>query len=162
MAPRLYFASLLGLLLGFGAACDTGPASDCQPGSEGCPCTKDYECLTGLVCLSQYCVDPDWEAGNSGGGDDDDSDSSGDSDDSGDSDGSGDAAPDNVGACEGWVESAECGDYDWSQSVDCSSYANLQCDIADYFNCLNENTACSDGIPDTSGWTNCYDLAVCS
>jgi hypothetical protein len=153
-------SSLVGFLLGIGAACDPGAANDCQPGSEGCFCAKDYACLTGLVCLSERCVDPDGEpVGNDDSGNGDDS---GGGDDSGDGADSGDTAPDNVGACEGWVESAECGDYDWSQSVDCSAYANYPCDIADYFNCLNENTSCTDGIPDTTGWTNCAELATCA
>jgi hypothetical protein len=161
---------MVGLLLGFcqaGLACDeTG--QDCQRGTEGCFCTEDYACLTGLVCLSEHCVDPDWtpeaDSGVAGSGDSADSADSSDGGDSADGDGSGDGdtAPDNVGACEGWIESAECGDYDWSQSVDCSAYANLACDISDYFNCLNENTGCNDGIPDTSGWTECYALASCS
>ena len=156
--------SLFGFLFGFAAACDTQASNSCQTGSEGCLCTKDYECLTGLVCLSEYCVDPDWDPGDEGDeGDegDSDDDDSGDEDDSGDDD-SGATAPDNVGACEGWIESAECGDYDWSQSIDCGAYASHPCDVADYFNCLNDNTGCTNGIPDTTGWAECAELATCA
>ena len=177
-ATLLMSASALGLLLAAAPACDQKAADDCQPGTESCSCTVDYRCLEGLTCLSEYCVDPDWspevpdddedasEDDDEDSNEDDDAADSGDDngdDDGGDDDGGGDGgAVDNVGACENWIEAAECGDYDWSQSVDCGIYANLACDIADYFNCLSENTACNDGIPDTSGWTACAELATCA
>lgn len=54
--------SLLGLSL---AAC--GPNVDEVPGEETSPC-NDGQCFDGLMCLSDLCVDPDWEpTGGSGG-----------------------------------------------------------------------------------------------
>lgn len=70
---------------------------------------------------------------------------------------------DNVGACEDWVASMECGDYDYSSVVDCSVYEDYNCDVADYFDCLTDNTTCDDatGVADMSGWTECTSLAAC-
>lgn len=72
-------------------------------------------------------------------------------------------AADNVGACEDWVAAMQCGEYDYSTVVDCTIYEETTCDISDYFDCLTENTTCDEatGIPDTTGWTSCYDLASC-
>ncbi len=78
-----------------------------------------------------------------------------------DDDDDGDA--DNVGACEDWLASMECGDYDFSEVVDCSAYADYPCDISDYFDCLAENGSCDEdtGVYDSSGWGDCADLASC-
>ena len=169
-------AAALGFLAAAAPACDQKAAGDCQPGTESCSCTADFRCLEGLTCLSEYCVDPNWSPAtpddDESAAEDEDEDSNEDEDEDsneeeGDDDGDdggddGGDAVDNVGACENWIDAAECGDYDWSQSVDCSLYANLACDIADYFNCLSDNTACNDGIPDTAGWTACAELATCA
>jgi hypothetical protein len=39
------------------AGCSEGTSTECVPGSEGCDCNEG-ECLTGLQCLSNLCVDP--------------------------------------------------------------------------------------------------------
>jgi hypothetical protein len=155
MRPTLFAtAGLLGLFVGAAPACDPKAGDACPAGTEGCHCTADWDCLEGLTCLSEYCVDPEPDA-------DEDEDEDEEQDDESPADDGG-SSTDNVGACETWIDAAECGDYDWSQSVDCSLYADLQCDIADYFDCLTDNTACSGGIPDTSGWAACVELAACS
>ena len=75
------------------------------------------------------------------------------------------AGYDNVAACEAWLESMECGDQDFDGLVDCSIYAyeNYPCNVADYFDCLAEEGECDEdlGIYDSSGWTDCVDLAAC-
>ncbi len=70
---------------------------------------------------------------------------------------------DNVASCESWLDAVSCGEYDFSTAVDCSIYEDVECDISDYFDCLTDNTTCDEatGIPDTSGWTSCTDLATC-
>jgi hypothetical protein len=71
--------------------------------------------------------------------------------------------PDNVGACEDWLDAVECGDYDYSTVVDCSTYEDYDCDVSAYFDCLTDNTVCdeSTGVPDTSGWTACASELEC-
>lgn len=70
---------------------------------------------------------------------------------------------DNVAACEDWLDAVSCGSYDFSTAVDCNLYEETLCDIADYFDCLTDNTSCDDtlGIPDTTGWASCSNLALC-
>lgn len=70
---------------------------------------------------------------------------------------------DNVAACEDWLDTVSCGTYDFSTNVDCSIYEETDCDIADYFDCLSDNTTCDEtlGMPDTQGWTSCSSLALC-
>lgn len=121
-------------------ACDE--SDDCPAGTEGCPCTEDNLCLQGLLCLSSYCVGAA-SAGNSTANEESGS------------------AVDNVAACESWRDSVSCGDTDIAQFVDCNLYADTVCDIAEYFACLDENTACNDGVFDNSGWQSCADLATC-
>ncbi|MEM9458464.1 MAG: hypothetical protein AAGF11_30080 [Myxococcota bacterium] len=192
--PRAMSAvATLGLVVGLGVGCNLSIDENCQPGTEGCPCTADLQCLTGLTCLSSYCVDPnkgDDGAGDASAGDDGSASDGGDTGDGNGSDngdggdgdtgdgGTGDGgtdnggdnnndggdnggAIDNVGACEEWIDASDCGEYDWSSVIDCSIYADLPCNINDYFNCLTDNTSCVEGIPDTSGWANCYQLATC-
>lgn len=69
----------------------------------------------------------------------------------------------NVEACEDWLAATTCGDYDFSTSVSCSVYEDYDCDVADYFDCLTDNTTCdeSTGIPDVTGWADCATLASC-
>jgi len=71
--------------------------------------------------------------------------------------------PDNVASCNEWLESASCGDFDFSASVDCSVYENTDCDISEYFECLTANTSCDEGtgVPDVSGWGQCAAKATC-
>ncbi len=70
---------------------------------------------------------------------------------------------DNVTACEDWLAAVSCGEYDFSTSVDCSVYGETECDIADYFTCLTDNTVCDEetGVPDMSGWGSCTSYASC-
>lgn len=74
-------------------------------------------------------------------------------------------SPDNVAACNAWLEANQCGTYDFSQAVNCQTYAATPCDVSAYFDCLTDNTTCMDlggmSIPDTSGWTACTALAQC-
>ena len=68
---------------------------------------------------------------------------------------------DNVAACEAWVETMTCGETDFSTLVVCSNYEAIECNIADYFDCLTENYSCDMGVADTAGWAACSALAVC-
>ncbi|MEM7155307.1 MAG: hypothetical protein AAF799_20835 [Myxococcota bacterium] len=54
-----FVASSLAFATGlqWGIAC--GDEAPCTPGSEACACTSEGLCLTGLTCLSGFCVDPD-------------------------------------------------------------------------------------------------------
>ena len=56
-----------------------------------------------------------------------------------------------------------CGDTDFSTLIDCDAYATVECDLAAYFVCLDEESTCDEltGILDTSGWMNCFDLLEC-
>ena len=66
----------------------------------------------------------------------------------GDDDGSGSGGSyDNVAACQEWVDNFECGQFDISGDVSCSSYDVIRCDITIFFECLDENTVCEDGFP---------------
>ena len=71
--------------------------------------------------------------------------------------------PNNVRACEDWLDAVSCGEYDFHDTVDCSVYAETDCNIVDYFECLTDNTVCDEetGVPDMSGWGACTDYASC-
>jgi hypothetical protein len=134
--------------------CDAD-STDCPDGSETCRCTTDYKCLEGLTCLSDRCVDVFWTPPEAT--DDDDTSPGGRGDDE---------SVDNVDACEDWVaelSSSECGGADWSQLAGCQAYADVTCDLAGqgFFDCLTENTMCTVGVPDVSGWTQCASLGTC-
>jgi hypothetical protein len=107
-----------------------------------------------LITWSIGCPPPihpnDYGEGGGGIGDDD----AGDDDDTG---------FDNVQACEAWLASLDCGDINFEGLVDCSIYAEFDCDVADYFDCLVETGECDEdlGIYDSSGWVECTDLAQC-
>lgn len=135
----------IGLLAGISCV----EEDDCTPGSEGCPCS-DGVCLVGLTCLSNYCVDPAWEP-------------PGEAEEGAMPTGGGEAggSADNVAACNSLVEAIECGDFDLSSALDCNIYADVACDVADYFDCLEDSFTCVDGAPDTSGFADCIDLAQC-
>ena len=73
---------------------------------------------------------------------------------------------DNVGACEKWKTAAKCGTAANAgfDAITCSSYANLSCDISDYFDCLSTAYVCTNGMYDVSklsNATNCASKAVC-
>jgi hypothetical protein len=70
---------------------------------------------------------------------------------------------DNVQACQDWLDATFCGDFDFSSVVDCNQYENINCDIADYFQCLEEKTVCdgATGVADTSDWPSCQSQASC-
>jgi hypothetical protein len=112
-------------------------------------CYDDASCLEGLVCLSEYCVDPNWTAPGPGSA-------------ANDGEGSqGENAPDNVGACESFAEEVACGTFDFAEMLQCDAYAGYACDVTDYFDCLRDHTACTDGVPVVSGWQQCTELAEC-
>lgn len=69
---------------------------------------------------------------------------------------------DNVGACEDYVASVSCGDYDASEFVDCSVYEATTCDISDYFNCLADAGTCTDDVYDAGDVSSCTALATCT
>ena len=139
--------TVFGFAWGLAVACGTD--AECPAGSEGCPCTADYNCLTGLACLSEYCVDPQAAA------DDGPSEEGGDSD-------SDPSSFDNVAACEDWIDATDCSGVELSDFVDCGGFAATQCDIASYFDCLTDNTDCSGDSPfDMSGWANCTSELTC-
>lgn len=132
----------LGLGVALGLACEVD--EDCDPGAEGCPCAAAGACLTGLVCLSDYCVDPDWTpTGGAEGGPD------------------GGDAFDNVRACDELVDELSCGSADPGMYVDCDLYAELPCDISDYFECARDNINCADGVLDVSKLVDCATFALC-
>jgi hypothetical protein len=83
-------------------------------------------------------------------GDGADDGSAGDDGDGGDGGGAG-----NVAACEAYVDSIDCGDVDLGSMVTCADYEAVTCDVSEYFNCLADNTVCTDGQLDLSGWANC-------
>ncbi|MEM9696892.1 MAG: hypothetical protein AAGA56_30430 [Myxococcota bacterium] len=68
---------------------------------------------------------------------------------------------DNAAACNAWLANAVCSDFDFSTAIDCDTLGMRQCDLAPYFSCLTANFICNDGIPDTSGFSNCTALTVC-
>jgi hypothetical protein len=89
--------------------------------------------------------------------------------DSGDSgavtDTTGSGATDNVAACNAWLSANQCGDYDFSQVINCQMYAGAPCDVSAYFDCLTDNTTCMEvggmSYPDMSGWGACSSLVQC-
>ena len=95
-------------------------------------------------------------------GDDDDAspddDATGDDDDIEDDD---DDDFNNFAACMDWLDDMECGDTDFSDFVDCNTFAEWPCDLTDYFACLAEETICQGGHADLTGWVNCEDLTLC-
>ncbi len=70
---------------------------------------------------------------------------------------------DNVQACEDWLDAVSCGEYDFADSVDCSDYADYDCDLAPYFQCLLENSYCDEktGVLDMEDWSKCNHLVGC-
>lgn len=138
------------------AGCSPAAQGDCQAGTERCACASNDECFAGLACYSGRCVDPNWrpEDGTSSGSDRADT---GVDEESGDSSG-----PNNESACRNWIDGFVCGDFDLSDTVDCSDYASVDCDITGYFSCLEQATTCREGVPDTSGWPGCADRLECA
>ncbi|MGH1343770.1 MAG: hypothetical protein ACRBN8_19595 [Nannocystales bacterium] len=126
-------------------ACDE--ESDCPAGHEGCLCTEEFSCLEGLECLSEYCVSPSASGGDS---------NDGGTDADGDGDGDG-GSSNNVQACEAFVDSLDCGLP--QGALDCSSYAGLNCDLTDYLDCLADNSTCTNGMLDATGWVDCVSLS---
>jgi hypothetical protein len=155
---------LFGAALGFSTAVACDGEEECTRGTEACLCTDNGGCLPHLECISDYCVDPNWtpSADDDGADDDGVADGKADGDDDGQAESDdGSTAPDNVGACQAWVDAYDCGGFDIGQSLNCDQYAQVQCDISEYFECLTDNTTCTMGFPNTSGWTACVDLAMC-
>jgi len=137
----LALAPMLGALF---PACDA--EEDCPAGHEGCMCTEEFQCLDGLQCLSDYCVDPQSNASDGSGGGDSSSPS-------------GSGSTNNVQACETFLDSLECAELPGGvMLLDCSVYESSTCDITDYLDCLTDNTTCTDGIADNTGWMECTSL----
>lgn len=67
----------------------------------------------------------------------------------------------NAEACQAWLDDFECGTTDLSQYLDCAVFEETPCDVSSYFACLTDNTTCSDGVADTTGWTDCISYAGC-
>ena len=132
-------------------ACD-GDQDECTPGYETCSCAADARCLSGLQCLSNRCVDPNFSPDENEGPDTAASGSEGESEE----------GFDNAVACEALLDSFECAPPGGLALLDCASFDSSPCDISDYFECLADNTTCSGDQLDASGWTQCLDLAVCS
>ena len=141
MNYRIAWAFGCGLLCGM--AC--GQDDSCVAGRERCPCEAGA-CLTGLVCLSGYCVNPDWMPPDGESGDDANDDGT---------------DFDNVAACEDLVEEFECGDLDLSTLIDCDMYGTVMCDIADYFDCVRNEVECEAGAIDPMQLADCANLAQC-
>jgi hypothetical protein len=54
----------------------------------------------------------------------------------------------NVAACEAYVESLACGDYDFSVLYPegyCETWAETECDVSEYFRCLDRGSDCAGG-----------------
>ena len=132
--------------LAAGLACGADD-DDCTAGYEACPCASGT-CLDGLTCLSGYCVNPDWEPPVG----EETAVAEADDDDSG---------FDNVAACEALLDDFDCGDVDLGMYVDCDVYGPLPCYVADYFDCVNEEITCTDGVLDASTLMECVPLAQC-
>ncbi len=64
-----------------------------------------------------------------------------------------------VEACEEVAEAISCGDTDYAVVLQCSSYADAECNIVAYFDCLEDNFECQDGTGTFGG--DCGELAVC-
>ena len=70
---------------------------------------------------------------------------------------------DNVAACEAYVNSSDCGDTNASTIVNsCDSFADTECDVSEYFDCLAENVTCTDGVLDTTGAATCASKLSCN
>ena len=153
---RLYSIPLVASMIA-GIVVDTSCSepSHCPRGGEACPCFEG-DCIEGLVCLSDYCVDPDWVPPSTE--EESDDDNADDDDDDDDDDG---GPVSNAAACEALLEDLTCGDFDFGQLIDCSIYTDDTCSLADYFECLGDALACTDGAPDTAKIAECADLAAC-
>ncbi len=138
----------LGMALGMVIGCDSGD-SDCAEGHEAGFCAEDYRCLEGLECRSKRGV----EAGPA------DSDNSSASSRGDDDDGT---PTDNVAACQALVDSWECQPPGGIDLLMRDAFEDSQRDVSDDFNCLADNTSCSDDVLDASGWTQCAELAECA
>jgi hypothetical protein len=66
---------------------------------------------------------------------------------------------DNVAACQNFVKKVQCGSTDVSQYVDCSSYANVTCDISAYFTCIQPKFVCQNGMYDPTQLATLSDCA---
>ena len=62
MDSRTLASTLVGLFIGIAAAPACGESAEsCDAGSEGCPCAAEGQCLPGLSCVSEVCVDLEGE-----------------------------------------------------------------------------------------------------
>ena len=71
------------------------------------------------------------------------------------------AGADNVASCESFVDSLECGGSSIASVISCDTYEDFDCDVSDYFDCLAENTSCTNDTIDATNWTQCASKAQC-
>lgn len=131
---RIATAGLLGLILGLSACPDARSQDDesgCIPGEEGCACNEG-QCLAGLACLSDLCVE---EPNSLTSGDPDEGDS-GPKPDLGDGDTS-----------SGCVDNLDCGPEEACVDSTCydTDYLYFYVQV-DYF--LPSSSRCDDGVGD--------------
>lgn len=81
--------------------------------------------------------------------------------DGGDDGAGGGGTVDNVGACESLVADLECGSADLGMYLQCDNLRASECDLGDYFTCIEETFTCNDGVFDPSGWMQCASLVTC-
>ncbi len=156
----------LGVVLGLVVACGGG---DGGPTGEETSACREGQCLGGLRCLSELCVDPDWDApvddgGASTGADSASSSADGVSSDAGSNGSSeeGTAVPlDNVAACEALLGSLACEAPGGMPALNCSVFEAHSCDVTGYFECLGEQARCATGVLDVSQWSGCGPLLEC-
>jgi hypothetical protein len=67
-----------------------------------------------------------------------------------------DPAERSVAACEEYVASQECGDFDFAGAFPCDSYSTSECDLSGWFDCLDDKTTCD---PEAGPST---DVAACA
>ncbi len=152
-SPKHRLLAVPGLLLGSAltigmlASISCNAEEDCIPGYPGCSCFRNV-CLEGLECLSNFCVDPNWVPPEPGGGQPATSDD-------------GNNSPNNVAACNDMLDELSCGSFDLGSVIDCGIYADLTCDISDYFDCIRDVVTCTDDVVDASGIVECAELAAC-
>lgn len=146
LAPTGFLLSLLAL-----PGCDN-EQDGCTPGYETCECTEDLRCLSGLSCFSNLCVDPSMVPAPS---DPDDTRVPSDPSDSGDQ-------VDNAAACHMFLDSIACSPVAGVWPLRCEDYGELPCDVSAYFDCLADETVCTNGQLDATGWGSCASLASCA
>ena len=152
----------LSIVIAVLAAC--GGGEDEATGEETSPCLEG-KCLGTLECLSNLCVDPEWEVpddsqSSTGREAEPSDDDEGDDTETPDSDDSSGADIDNAAACQALVDGWECPIP--AGTLRCEDFDLSPCDLAEYFECLADNSTCQGTMLDVSQWGTCATLASCS